>query len=140
LLWKIRDVDLIAKEAHYHNTCRKIYTRVRESKDKDTSLDADVQGAYQKAFKFICDYVEKTVVTGGNATRITMLKEKYLKYMQENFAEHYNFSYKTDKLKDKDRIRFGSQITDVTLCTQERFLRDKQSRQHLNLLVRMDGS
>jgi len=101
LLWKIRDVDLIAKEAHYHNTCRKIYTRVRENKGKDTSLDADVQGAHQKAFKFICDYVEESVVTGGNVSRMTLLKKKYLKYMQENFAEHYNYSYKTDKLKDK---------------------------------------
>ena len=110
LLHKIRDEDLIAKEAHYHNTCRKIYTRVRDSKDQSASHDTDVQCAHRNAFTFICDYVEQTVVRGANVTRMTMLREKYLQYMQENSPEYYNPAYKTDKLKDKLQRHFQGKL------------------------------
>lgn len=45
LLRKIRNVDRIAKEAYYHSTCRKSYTRTRDSLDESV-VDDDLEKAH----------------------------------------------------------------------------------------------
>ena len=53
---RIRDIDLIAKEAHYHNHCRRSYTRsdVRRPINPNSETSA-VLSAHKKAY--ICIYV-----------------------------------------------------------------------------------
>jgi hypothetical protein len=109
LLCKIRNVDLIAKEVCYHSTCRKAYTRARESLE-ESAIDDGLTKAHANAFTYICDYVKQSIVKGGNVMRMTMLREKYLQFMMDNSPEFYNPSYKTDKLKNKLLRQFQGQI------------------------------
>ena len=103
LLGKILNGDLIAREAHYHTSCRKNYTR---ADDRDERCDKDgrvVQelNAHQNAFNYISSYIEENLIHGGTVERMTMLKERYLQFMYENSPNVYNPLYKTSKLKSK---------------------------------------
>ena len=41
---------------------------------------------------------------------MSTLRERYLQHIQDNNPEFYNPEYKTDKLKDKLKNRFGSSL------------------------------
>lgn len=112
LLGKIKDVDLCAREAHYHNSCRRDYTR----KD-DRNLNADVDdelvenySAHCDAFDHIREHVEEHIIHKGNVERTTLLKEKYLNYLQAHHPSAYNPDYKAYKLKAKLQKHFGSRV------------------------------
>lgn len=114
LLLKIRGVDLVAVEAHYHNWCRREYTRssIRHSdpSNKDSDDYAALQAAHKAAFDHVCSYVNDNIIVGLNVVRMTMLRERYLQYMLENSPTFFNTEYKTDKLKDKLVNRFGNYL------------------------------
>lgn len=94
---------------HYHNHCRKEYTRQRERRTHaDPASESLAQkNAHQEAFEFLKKYVEESVIVGGNVERMAMLHERYLFFLMENSAQFYNASYKIDKLKKY----FGNRIT-----------------------------
>ena len=114
VLLKIQGIDLVAREAHYHNSCRKSYTRREDSRRKDSAvIDAkaiEENNAHATAFQYIALYVQESIIEGSNVERMTMLKEKYQHFMLENNPKFFNESYKTDKLKSKLIKKFGSQI------------------------------
>lgn len=61
LLGKIAGVDLIAREALYHESCRALYIRSTVPPSTTTGLpNAPIskQNAYSNAFKFLCQYVK----------------------------------------------------------------------------------
>ena len=111
LLCQIRDIDLVAREAHYHNHCRRAYTRnqVRHSGSADSETLAVLE-AHRKAFELLCYYIQENIIAGMKVERMTMLRERYLLYLMEADADAYNENYKTDKLKDKMKNRFGTKI------------------------------
>lgn len=110
---KILGQDLVAREAYYHNACRRKYTRseARHVPHED-SESSKSQAAHNDAFQFLSCYVEEQIIEGQNVERLTMLRERYLNYLLEKYPAVYNESYKTYKLKDKlikhyqNRIRF----------------------------------
>ena len=81
MLCRIRDINLVAREAHYHNHCRRAYTRdqVRHSGSAD-SKRAAVLEAHQKAFKLLSHYIQENITEGMKVERMTMLREIYLLY------------------------------------------------------------
>jgi hypothetical protein len=112
LLCIIQDVDLIAREAHYHNSCRRNFTRkdIRNpTPDPNSETSGQIQ-AHETAFEHLCEYVQTNIIIGSQVERMTMLRERYCLYMQEHSLEHYNPQYKTDKLKDKLQKHFGHRI------------------------------
>lgn len=111
LLREIRNKDLIAREAMYHNTCRRVYTRkMAQTSEEAEAGTSEQQEAHMKTFEFICNYVDSAIIKGSNVERITMLREKYLNFLKENYPKLYNPNYKTYKLKDKLSRHFGTQI------------------------------
>ncbi|GFR67508.1 hypothetical protein ElyMa_001999400 [Elysia marginata] len=85
---------LIAREAHYHDSCRRDYTRNISHTALPSSSDdtqSKLEASHSKAFQYICDYVQKHIIDGA----ITMLKEKYLTYLQSRHPQEYNPKYKT---------------------------------------------
>ena len=112
ILRQVRDVDLVAKELRYHNTCRRDYTRKLSNphSTREPSATATQIDAHQEAFNFVCQYIEDTIIRGGNVERVTMLREKYLSHLQENYPDEYNPNYKTDKLKRKLAKHFGNRL------------------------------
>ena len=61
LLGKILNGDLIAREAHYHTSCQKNYTRAddrHELCDKDERVVEELN-AHQTAFDYISSYIEE---------------------------------------------------------------------------------
>lgn len=111
ILCRIRGMDLVAREVHYHSHCRKEYTRkgCRNSSAGDIEA-AQMLDAHECAFKFICNYVDENIIIGLKVERLNMIREKYLMYMLENSPEFYNENYKTYKLKDKLIKHFGQRI------------------------------
>ena len=117
MLGKIEGIDMRAKEAMYHNSCRAAYVlRERQQQPatvttlpEDDSLRAK-RLAYDDAFQFLTQYVDEHIIRGGIVTRMTMLRELYLGYMQEHHPTHYNPNHKTDKLKVRLVSRYGEQI------------------------------
>lgn len=106
-----KDVDLVAKEARYHLAC--YHQFVPPEGPASTSVSGTEKAmhmAHDDAFRYICRYVEESIIQGCQVERITMLKEKYLMYMSENHSEFYNSQYKTDKLKVKLVKHFGQKI------------------------------
>lgn len=101
MLRQITDYDLQAREARYHPTCRRNYTRVQERNNhKMENPEAkQEQDAHKAAFDYLCQQVDKSIIKGANVERLSMLKEKYLLFLQEQFPEFYNPQYKTYKLK-----------------------------------------
>ena len=97
LLGKILNGDLIAREAHYHTSCRKNYTRAddrHERCDKDERVVEELN-AHQNAFHYISSYIEENLINGCTDERMTMLNERYLQFMYENSPSVYNPLYKT---------------------------------------------
>ena len=87
-------VDLIAKEASYNPTCRKIYTRlpIRNTTGVDKETIAAAQ-SHSDAFEYLTRYVEDSVILGSNVERMSLLKEKYSLYMKVNHPDSYNPDY-----------------------------------------------
>ena len=106
---------LIAQEAHYHSSCRKEYVRKDSRQNTSTCQETsqeqkELENAHQKAFEFLSDYIQKDIIDNSNVVRMTMLREKYLSFLQHNYPKEYNPDYKTDKLKEKVKVKFGSSI------------------------------
>ncbi|KAK3764229.1 hypothetical protein RRG08_045715, partial [Elysia crispata] len=104
----LQNFCLIAKEGHYHASCRREYT-----KKYDTPLDTELPEnltAHKKATQWIKDYIEETIIAQSQVERVTMLRERYLNYLQSNYPEAYNPDYKTHKLKAKIQKEFGDRI------------------------------
>jgi hypothetical protein len=120
LLGKVTDVDLIAKEARYHESCRKAYVRSEERQHHQVSVTlqtddviyggAEQRAAYDEAFQYICQHVTTSIIKGGCVERMTMLRERYLNYILEKTPQYYNENHKTDKLKEKLIAFFGDKI------------------------------
>ena len=74
---RIRDIDLVAQEAHYHNDCRQAYTRdqVRHSGSADSETAAvHVLEAHRKAFELLSHYIQENIIEGMKVVRMTMLR------------------------------------------------------------------
>jgi len=123
LLGKITGIDLVAREARFHEHCRKQYIRredrqhhmsstLHSAEDDDDCVDgcAEQRRAYDAAFKHVCHYITQHIVQDGCVLRMTTVREEYLNYMQEHSPEFYNPHHKTQKLKDKIVRHFGSAI------------------------------
>ena len=66
MLLKVRDIDLVAREAYYHASCRGDYTRV-DNRYPKSCLNKDViaeQHAHQLAFDYICQHVKENIIDG----------------------------------------------------------------------------
>ena len=73
MLCRISDTDLFAREAHYHNHCRRAYTRdqVRHSGSADSETAA-VLDILQKAFELLSNiaYIQENVIKGMKGERM----------------------------------------------------------------------
>ena len=132
------------EDARYHLSCyHHFIPPVGPSSKSDT--DKAMHLAHENAFRYICKYVEDSIIHGTNVEQITMLKEKYLLYMYENHCEFYNIEYKTDKLKNKlmkcfgKKINFGGQIIAVNSSIPLLFHLVKLWRLLLKLLLLTPG-
>ena len=112
ILRKVRDQDLMAREARYHNCCRREYTRsrTRHTTHKD-SESAQSLSAHNNAFQFICNYIQEHILVEGKVERLSMHRERYLKFLLEKHPRFYNESYKIYKLKDKLCKHFGNKLS-----------------------------
>ncbi|GFS21870.1 hypothetical protein ElyMa_003349200 [Elysia marginata] len=129
----VENVDLIAREAWYHESCRKAYTRKEErhtpkygSKEERTeaesrkSVQSAEEEAHLKAFQHLCKYVEEHIIERAHVIRMTTLTETYCNYMRTHSPQFYNKNYKTYRLKSKltnyfqSRIRFWQRYAGIS--------------------------
>ena len=91
-LREVNGVDLLVREACYHNTCRREYTRCvgHQKPDTQSTENAKRPKAHQQAFAHICEYVKKQIIQGSHVERMTMLRERYLSFLPMHSPEYYN--------------------------------------------------
>ena len=120
----LENADLIAKEAWYHEFCRKTYTRKPQrnlpkfSSEKD-KMDyterkrhqSEEEEGHSQAFEYLCQYIKEHIIEKADVVKISYLKELYCTYMQNHHPNHYNKNYKTDKLKSKLIAFFDTRIS-----------------------------
>lgn len=92
----------MAREAWYHNACRREYIRsdAKHVSHKDSEASKSIE-AHQSAFDFLCVYIEKYIIKGQNVERLTMIRGRNIEYLLDKFSDVNNENYKTFKLKDK---------------------------------------
>ena len=78
-------VDLLVREAHYHNSCRRAYTRNENRRSLNSDSEAAIMlEAHRKSFEHLCGYIEEHIISDLKVERITMLRERYLLYLLDN--------------------------------------------------------
>ena len=123
LLGKISGIDLVAREARYHEHCRRDYIRRADrthhlpgAENSDAAEGTLYHGcaqqrqAYDAAFASICSVIQKHVIEEGSVLRMTTVREMYLQHMQMHSPEFYNPQHTTQKLKEKLSRHFGSAL------------------------------
>ena len=94
-----------AKEAHYHASCRKEYTRKETGRHHNTEESelsfSTVKAAHTDCFSQLCDYVQQQVVNCGHVVHMSMLHDCYIDYMQQEHPDSCNVNYPSHKLKTK---------------------------------------
>jgi len=115
LLGKIAGVDLRAREARYHESCRRAYVRYDQRvhhscTEEDKIASMEQKEASRNAFQYIYKHVESSIVEGGDVKWMTMLRGKYVDFMIQHYPQHYNAHYKTDRLKERLVNHFGNRI------------------------------
>ena len=68
------------------------------------------QKACNEAFHFICTYIEDNVIGLETVERMTVLRDIYFSYLEDNFIVLYNQGYQTHKLREKLVLRFGARF------------------------------
>ena len=121
VLGKIDGVDMLAKEARYHASCRREYTRRNAQSHQQstaTNMDdnsADLKTAYSQAFQVVCHFVEMDILLDGKVVHMSMLHGLFQNHMKTTYPDLYNEQHHIHKLKQKllswfgDRLQFWSQ-------------------------------
>ena len=109
LLLEIQGQDLIAKEAQYHTSCRKEYTRKLERNVlKSETVGAEEQRAHTLALEQLCKFIDQKIMTELNVEMISTLRERYLSFLQE--TDFYNPEYRTRRLREKLLRHYGERL------------------------------
>ena len=93
LLKKNQGQDLIAREASYHSSCQRNYTRGDPHKKSRSEANEETRSqhtAHENAFHQLCDYIKQSIIINCNVERVTMLKEKYLDLLRQEDPKFYN--------------------------------------------------
>ena len=111
MLTKIRDVDLIAAEAKYHNVCKSIYTAKRNMSYKSykESVDEDL---YSEAFNELVTEITPGINDGKAFTMTYLLCQfKFLLEEKKICADNYRSHRLKSRLQNhfKDSIVFHQQ-------------------------------
>ena len=139
LLHTVSDVDLLAREAHYHNSCRWAYTRNENRHSLNSDSDVAIMlEAHRKSFEQLCGYIEEHIVSDLKLERMTMLLERYPLYLFENNKKYATRTTKQKSSKKKLRstleigFSFGDPQVVGNWCTRLISLQGKLWKQLLN--------
>ena len=114
MMRKISGEDLIAKEAHYHEECRKGYINISRllshDNSKENQEDDERRSAHKEAFSILAEYIETEIIAKSTVVRISILKDKYQCYLKDTYPKFHNAEYPNQKLKDKIQRHFNGRI------------------------------
>ena len=117
MLGRIEGMNLPAREARYHESCRRAYVRRTdrqhhsETGTDDTVFLSAVKSAYKEAFEVICSHVESEILGLGKVERMSMLRSRYIEFIQSTYPDYYNVQHKVQKLKMKLMKHYGDKLS-----------------------------
>ena len=109
LMAKILGIDLIAKEAKYHHSCKRAYLLAAER----TKNQASGESINSTSFNAICSYVEKFVISVRRPELLTSLYTRYVIFCEDcNETPYSTAQYLMQKLQQKftDGIKIQSPL------------------------------
>ena len=110
LLGKIVGIDIVAREARFHEKCRRKYIEhLPAASDKDKAVGSN-RAAYDAAFKHVSDYITESVLEGGSVVTMLRVHEHYQTYMAEHAPALYNPNHQLHKLKERIVSHFGDRV------------------------------
>ena len=124
LLGRIAGIDLRAREARYHESCRRSYVRDPKREHHATACKTEtvmdgstptvdrkeLNEAHLHALTDICNYVQQSTIDEGNVERITMLRDRYMTFLKDHVPQYCHEPIRTASLKQKLINHFGAKI------------------------------
>ena len=103
-------VDLIAKEAQYHKSCRREF--FREFDNQPESTETSNKQLHKATFEALSQLIEEYVIGDGRSMLATSLMELYKReYLNSGGTEDAIDSYTVQALMKKVMDRFGNKVT-----------------------------
>ncbi|CAB4017036.1 Hypothetical predicted protein [Paramuricea clavata] len=118
LFYKIRYIDLIAKEFKYHDFCYREFTRKVANTNTKQFEDNDAKGNFDK----VTDYIQRKVLSQNQVISMTVLHDLYGLHTQDT-------RYRS-KLKNRIVTKFPDQLLFLTIDAKT--LQDVISREGTN--------
>ena len=114
LITRIRGVCLFSAEAHYHQSCRKEYTREpglgRSAESEQRERQYELERAHELAFKKVCSLVEERVVPQKEVMKLSDLCKYYSGVLEG--TKFPNSHYRSEKLRAKfQKHEIGTKIS-----------------------------
>lgn len=101
-------VDLIAKEAEYHGSCRVQFMHETEKHDHNTATPVAL---HKNAFASLCSFVRMEVIHNGKVFLMSSLLELYKSEYSGNGGDSQDvYSYSSQNLTRKLESKFGNEI------------------------------
>lgn len=110
LLREIGTEDLRAKEARYHESCRREYVRRYAKQEETDEQVVNMRSAYAESFEAVCRYIDSEILERGRVVRMSMLHSVSQSHIQANHPDVYNESNTAQKLKSKIITKYQSQL------------------------------
>ena len=96
LLMQIKDLDCVAIEESYHNSCYKDYTCYLTKPQSDDTSKNDT--SYSLAFEIFCEKVKSSIIENKDIMRLKTLNDMFIEQVKLSHGKEAN-SYKTGNLK-----------------------------------------
>ena len=111
MLAKISGVDLKAKEAQYHHSCRKNYlSKAAYKKSKEKNVTSERKIRHENAFTKLQEYINKCII---HCTGAMFLKDLHALYL--DWLEEVSSTYTSQTLCDKILLAFPGKISKHTI-------------------------
>ena len=108
LLLQVLDTDLVAKEAHYHKSCYREYTRQIPAQ-KLTNETCGRPFEYKESFDRYCvNVIEKRIIEGGEVLRMNELNRIFKTELKSDFNR--DVIYRNQQLKSRLQNRYPGLI------------------------------
>lgn len=106
-------IDLIAKEAQYHKSCRRDFFKEMESQgNSESSSDTSTRKLHSETFSTIAELIQNEIISSGNAMFVSSLYDLYkVEFLGNGGTEDDIGSYTTQALTRKIKDKFGDQVS-----------------------------
>ena len=113
-------IDLIAKEAQYHKSCRRDFFKEMDSQGISKPSETSNRKVHSETFNTTAELIQNEIISKRHATFVSSLYDLYkAEYLGNGGSEEDIASYTTQALTRKIKEKFGDRIS-ITLFNRHK--------------------